>query len=183
MTFDQLAEIIRQPVEYPSKEHCPFMKLAVFGDRRTDLRSLRHNANVISISGVEGDYDGEQVPLSEAAALLRAAGVKAILYTSPSHRPEAPRWRVLVPLSRPASPDARRALARVNGVLGGILSKESFTLSQSYYYGRVAGRDSYRGCNCATVRAALAAATGLLRRRRAARRRNGPLERTGLRGD
>ena len=33
-----------------------------------------------------------------------------------------------------------RFLARVNGVLGGVLAGESFTLSQSYYFGGIEGK-------------------------------------------
>jgi putative DNA primase/helicase len=35
-------------------------------------------------------------------------------------------------------------VARVNGVLGGVLAPESFTLSQSYYYGSVGGNPAHR---------------------------------------
>src|SRR6478672_6876315 len=97
LSFEGLAEMIEHPPEYPSKRACPFIKLADFGNERSPGGSLRHDANVVSITGVEGDYDGEQVTLAEAAALLRAAGIKAILYTSPSHTAERPRWRILAP--------------------------------------------------------------------------------------
>src|SRR5205085_10983459 len=58
----------------------------------------------------------------------------------PSHRPEAPRCRVLAPLSKPCTP-AERAhhVDLLNGALGGILATESWTLSQVFYFGRVAG--------------------------------------------
>lgn len=123
-----------------SKESCPWVKLARFGEQRTAKGSLRHDENVQEIYGIEGDYDGEQVQPEQAVALLEAAQIRAVVYTSPSHTPDKPRWRVLCPLSTPHAPHQRYAfLARVNGALGGILSPESFTLSQSYYFGRVAG--------------------------------------------
>lgn len=124
------------------KSSLPLMKLAQFGDVPTLKGSLRNNANVIAIDGVEGDYDGGRVSISDGAAKLRAAGVAAVLYTSPSHTDAQPRWRVLCPLSKASLPDDREALcARLNGVLGGLLSGESFTLSQSYYFGRVDGSE------------------------------------------
>lgn len=124
-----------------SKAELRLLKLATTGDQRTAKRSLRHNANVLAINGVEGDYDGGRMSIDEAAKRLRKAGLAALLYTSPSHRPDAPRWRVLCPTSRPLPPAERAQLtARVNGALGGVLAGESFTLSQSYYYGRVEGQ-------------------------------------------
>lgn len=123
-----------------SKSDLPWIKLATFGDDRSEKNCLRHNGNVMAISGIEGDYDAEEVTPQQAADRLKAAGVAALIYTTASHTPEAPRWRVLVPLSRDHAPSEREALcARLNGVLDGILTKESFTLSQAYYYGSVAG--------------------------------------------
>ncbi len=124
-----------------SKSELPLLKLARTGDQRTAKGSLRSNANMLTIEGVEGDYDGECMSVADAAKQLRKAGIAALIYTSPSHRPGKPRWRVLCPTSRPLPPAERESLiARVNGVLGGELSPESFTLSQSFYYGSVEGQ-------------------------------------------
>ena len=122
-----------------SKATLPWLKLATFGDLRTaDGNSLRHNANVVTISGAEGDYDGETTSFAEAVDTLRTAGVMAIVYTSPSHTEDAPRWRVATPFSVEYPPDRRDAfMARLNGLFSGIFSPESWTLSQSYYYGSV----------------------------------------------
>jgi hypothetical protein len=119
-----------------SKTTLPWLKLARFGDHRTDANSLRHNANVLTITGIEADYDGERVPFDDGRAILRKAGVAAIVYTSPSHTEDAPRWRVLLSAECPA---ARRDafMARLNGLFSGIFSNESWTLSQSYYYSSV----------------------------------------------
>jgi len=126
------------------KNMLPWLKLAAFGDVKTKLGSLRHDANLLEISGVEADYDGEQLTLDRAATILRSADLAAILYTSPSHTEDAPRWRVLCPLSAPVAPDDRAALlARVNGLFVGALSRESFTRSQAYYYGRVFGNNAH----------------------------------------
>jgi hypothetical protein len=119
----------------------PWIKLAVFGDRRSGLNCLRHNANVLGITGVEGDYDGEKVSFAVAVRILRASKVAALLYTSPSHTAKAPHWRVLAPTSIRLPPERRTPLlARINGLFGGsIFAPESFTLSQSYYFGAVRG--------------------------------------------
>src|SRR5262245_27759743 len=130
----------------PTKKGLPWFKLARFGDKRNDKSgSLRHDANVLAISGVEGDYDGEEVSIDQAVAILNGAGVWGIICTSPSHKKDAPRWRVICPTSEELPPTERaKLLARVNGLLGGILAGESFTLSQSYYYGRVGNNPDHR---------------------------------------
>src|SRR4051794_10771835 len=98
-TWQQLVEYLTTPKTYPSKGVCPWIKLARFGEIRSAHNSLRHNANVVAITGIEGDYDAGQVTLADAATMLADAGVVAVFYTSPSHTPERPRWRVLCPLS------------------------------------------------------------------------------------
>lgn len=136
----QLAEIVDRRRE-DIKARLPWIKLATFGDERTGKACLRHGKNMREISGIEGDYDGknvEFVTLSEGVARLRAAGVAALIYASPSHTAASPRWRVLAPLSRNHTPAERAALcARLNGALGGALEDESFTMAQAYYFGRL----------------------------------------------
>jgi hypothetical protein len=123
-----------------AKGQLPLLKLARFGDIPTPKGTLRNNANVLAVDGIEGDYDGEVIGIAEAAALLKAADIAAVLYSSPSHTPNKPRWRVLCPLSTTAAPEERERLcARLNSALGGLLSGETFTLSQSYYFGLVDG--------------------------------------------
>lgn len=141
-TPQELLEYIRSAGPFARKDLCPWVKLATFGNLRSSKNSLRNNANVMTITGVEGDYDAEVIQPEQAVEMLECAHVKAIIYTSPSHTDQKPRWRVLAPLSKEHSPSTRSALlARINGVLGGVLASESFTLSQSYYFGRVEGVD------------------------------------------
>lgn len=138
--IDDLADRLREPKTYPSKAACKLLKLAIFGEQRTEKGCLRHDPNVLEIFGVEGDYDGGEVSLADAQMLLSESNITGILYTSPSHTPAKPRWRVLAPLSRPYPPSERaRFVAQLNGCLKGILAPESFNLSQSYYCGRVEG--------------------------------------------
>ena len=122
------------------KEALPLLKLGTFGNVATIKGSLRSNNNLQSVTGIEGDYDGEKVSIEQAAELLEAAGIAAAFYSSPSHTRARPRWRVMCSLSAPVSAAEREALcARLNGALGGLLSRESFTASQSYYFGAVEG--------------------------------------------
>lgn len=120
------------------KSGLPLLKLAQFGGIKTPKGSLRHDGNVLAIEGVEGDHDAGTMPVADAAEMLRAEGVAALIYTTPSHTLERPRWRVLCPTSAPMAPtDRERLCACLNGILGGVLAGESFTLSQSYYFGSV----------------------------------------------
>jgi predicted P-loop ATPase len=123
-----------------TKEKLPSLKLARFGDNKTDKGCLRHDANVAAISGVEVDYDGEAISLERAADDLQKSGVTALVYTSPSHTPEKPRWRVICPTSEELHPSQRHQLvSRLNGVLvgGGVLDPGSWGLSKDYYFGSV----------------------------------------------
>jgi P4 family phage/plasmid primase-like protien len=124
-----------------SKELLPFFKLGKFGKAKSDNGCLRTNANLTTITGLEADYDAGKMTPQEARDKLANAGVAALVYTTPSHTPKKPRWRVFCPFSGPLPPAAREEhMANLNGVLGGVLAGESFTLSQTYYAGNVEGR-------------------------------------------
>ncbi|WP_162561655.1 AAA family ATPase [Yoonia vestfoldensis] len=109
----------------------PLVKLGTFtGGRKAEHLHTRH--------GIEIDYDAGEVQPAEAAARLRAANVAAVVVTSSSHAPDAPRWRVLVPTSAPISVAESAVLVeRVNGALGGIAGRESFDPARCYFYGSV----------------------------------------------
>jgi AAA domain len=142
LTLNELEKHLVNAGPYASKQQCPLFKLAKFGDIRTDKNSLRHNENVLSISGIECDYDGKKISIDEAHRLLKSAGVKALLYTSPSHTVAQPRWRLVCPLSNETKPSYRSIFVSwVNGVFAGVLAGESFTLSQAFYFGRVSGAE------------------------------------------
>ena len=102
--------------------------------------SLRHDANVQTVTGIAGDYDAESQPFDDAVSRLDAADVSFIAYTSPSHTAAKPRWRVVLPLSKEYPPAERARYTNwLNGILGGTLSRESWPISQSFYYGGVNG--------------------------------------------
>jgi hypothetical protein len=144
ISLAQLRELIRGE-SADTKDDLPWLKLATFGDKRSDQGSLRHDANVISISGIEADYDDEVISFDEAAKIIEAARLYALLYTSPSHTGDKPRWRVLCPTSRDLPPEERvKLLARLNGIFDDVFAPESFTLSQSYYYGSVKRNAAHR---------------------------------------
>jgi hypothetical protein len=142
--LNDLAEIIRRQ-SGSAKSRLPLLKLARFGDQLSVKGCLRHDSNVVAITGIEGDYDGEGITFDTAVETVSKANLQAVVYTSPSHAPEKPRWRVLAPTSRELPPAEReRLVARVNGMFGGALGGESFTLSQAYYFGSVNGNAAHR---------------------------------------
>lgn len=152
LTLDELVTLIRKATA-ATKSAAPWLKLARFGDQRSDKDSLRHDANVLTISGIEADYDKGVMGFYKAVEIARDARLRSVLYTSASHRPEAARWRILCPTSIELPPSERpRLMARLHGLYaaampGGscdVFAAESWTLSQSYYYGRVARSPHYR---------------------------------------
>jgi hypothetical protein len=152
--IDNLAGLIARTTAR-NKNDLPWIKLARFSGipnpkaANPDFASLRYDAAVVEIHGVEGDYDGGKLPMAIAAA--RLAEIECLIYNTPSSMLEAPRWRVLAPTSKPWPPATRAGfLARINGRLGGVLAGESFVLSQSYYFGGLVDRPAEvivnRGC-------------------------------------
>src|SRR5262245_31840046 len=140
LDIDMLADRIRKEGA-PTKGELPLLMMARLGGQRTPAGSLRNDANVISISGAAGAYHRYQCPVLEAVDRLTTAGIRAIVYTSPSYTPSKPRWRALCPYSRELLPtEHARMTSRLNGILGGDLARESWTLSQSYFYGGCNGR-------------------------------------------
>ena len=144
VSLADLAERIRATTG-PDKASLPWLKLARFGTAKTANGSLRHDANLIAVTGIEADYDGAQMDVDAARDLLDQQGVASVLYTSPSHTEDAPRWRVLCPLSEPMPPGRRSPLlGRLNGLFRGAFARESWTLSQAYYFGSVRNNPSHR---------------------------------------
>lgn len=140
VTWGEIFQRAAAPEIYAEKKQLPLIKLSTFGDVRTNRGSLRHDGNLLSVSGVEGDYDAGILTPGDAVRLLDVAGIYALVYTTPSHLPWAPRWRVLAPLSVECGPWERAEyVGRINAALGGVLAGESFTLSQTYYWGAVTG--------------------------------------------
>jgi putative DNA primase/helicase len=143
LPLEQLAAKI-QLATAPSKAELSLLKMGRFGKSASAKGSLRHDDNLLACTGVEADYDAERIPFAEACERLRKAGgvgVLAIVYTTASHTPERPRWRVLAPFSQELAPAGRaHMVGRLNGLFGGGLGVESWTLSQAFFYGGVIPR-------------------------------------------
>ena len=152
-TLPQLAHDI-QITAAKHKSELPYLKMAIFGDKRTPKGNcLRHDVNVQWLSGCEADYDASEIGFEEAVRRLQEHGIRALIYTTPSYTAENPRWRILCPFSRvhEGSRNELRKLRtevldRLNGIFadGGGFARESWTLSQSYYYGNVDTKPAVR---------------------------------------
>jgi hypothetical protein len=140
LTLDELCDFVLSKKKR-TKHRLPLIKLASFGETRNENDCLRYDANVTMVSGVELDYDREKIPFDDFSAKLRATGLHAALYTSPSCTPTRPRIRIILPLKNPLPREHlyRRAAfaSRIDGLFGGnVFGSESWTLSQTYYVGR-----------------------------------------------
>lgn len=126
-----------------SKEELWWLKLARFGDKPNEKGYLRHNDNLIECEGLEADYDGKKMSFDEAVSIAEKGDLACLIYTSPSHTPDEPKWRILAPYSEALDPVQRdHLMGRLNGLYGGIFDPASWTLSQSYYYGFVDGNQA-----------------------------------------
>ena len=146
VTPEELADGIAR-TSAPTKAKLPLLKLGTFGDKPSPTGSgcLRYNANLSRVSGVELDYDGEEIGFDDALWRLRRIERLAIIYTSRSHLPLAPRWRVLLPFGNSECVETRKPTAeQVQWELGVEFARESFIDSQAFYYGRVAGDPHFR---------------------------------------
>lgn len=139
-TISGMVDWLKQLPEYSTKADCPLISMNRFSDKRTDKKSLRHNANIIEATGAIGDYDAGKMSPADAAALIAFYGIEAIIVTTPSHGLKGNRWRVITPFAIHRSLEERHdLLGRLNTLLGGILAGESFTASQAFYVGHVSG--------------------------------------------
>lgn len=97
LTWDALVEGLSAPLEADvPKGELPMWSLADYRDGR------RGTANVLSVAAL--GFDVDEPPIPDAAALRAAlAPYRAHAHTSSSSTTTAPRWRVVVALSRPVT--------------------------------------------------------------------------------
>ena len=84
VSLRELTQIIEK-MRGETKEALPLIKAALFGDERSRNGSLRTNANISEITGVECDYDGGVISPDEAREILERASITSLIYTTPSH--------------------------------------------------------------------------------------------------
>ena len=96
------------------KASLPLLQLKTFGTQRTGKNCLRHDANVISFCGVEGDADDGRLSFAAAVERVQQAGIRALVYTSPSWVKDIKeKWRVLFPLAQDYPPEQRTGIRRM----------------------------------------------------------------------
>ena len=78
-TLPEIASNIRDTTAR-EKALLPWIKLATFGEVATDKGSLRHDANVLEITGIEADYDGGEMELEAARDRLVKQGLSSLLH-------------------------------------------------------------------------------------------------------
>ena len=127
-----VARLIQNVPAYPDKGSQPLLKMGIFeGDSRGAGHSL------VSISGIEIDYDAGEVTAHIAATLLRQAGIECVVCSTYTSSADCPKWRVFAPTSRELPASLRQHLvSAVDGVLGNIVARESYTPKQTFFYGR-----------------------------------------------
>jgi hypothetical protein len=69
-TPEELAELILGVVR-PCKADLPQVKLGLFGGDPSASGSYRYDANLQTITGIEADYDGEEVSFESAVEIVR----------------------------------------------------------------------------------------------------------------
>jgi hypothetical protein len=121
-----------------------------FGERRTSKNALRSDRNVLECVWVIGEYDAGRTPMRAAVDAIAAANLCALVATTFSYRPEAPRYRIIAPLAEIllrnmpnrlglTLDDYGMLVSRLAGVMPDGLAVESWTLSQGWYLGGRAG--------------------------------------------
>jgi putative DNA primase/helicase len=131
--------------EAEAKERLPLMSGCAFGARLSDRGSLRFSDNVQSIRTVVVEHDGGTVPFTALKARLEMVGVTSLAFTTWRHTEVAPRWRVLLPLSKGYRPEEHiRFVEEANDLLDGVLATESRTLSQGWYLGHQKGAADFQ---------------------------------------
>jgi hypothetical protein len=150
MTLQEYAAVILAATA-ATKEQLEWMKFGLFSNKKTPKGSLRHDANMTGITGIEVDLDRETLGFDEVVDIIEKAGLEALIYTSPSHllNGHGPRLRVLCPTSKQLKPAARdHLICRAAGLFRDgpetLISGESYTRSQSYYFGRVGNNPEHR---------------------------------------
>lgn len=144
-TWADVVHAIQNAPIYPRKEDCPLISGAHFGAIRSKRGSLRHTDNVTHLTALVGDYDAGKSTMLEAAQCLQRLGIRAVLYSTARHTQEAPRFRIVVALSKPVTVEVYgEMMSKLNGALGGteaqsFLAAESWTAAQAFYLGRVNG--------------------------------------------
>jgi hypothetical protein len=138
------------PPKARTKHHALLVKGGLFPDNsRANIKDDEGNVigqrEPLNCTFLQGDIDGRSGQLSAEEAVARAEqhGLKVIVHNSASHTPEAPRLRVVAPMSKPITDKAEhhRLMSVLNGAMGGVVDSESWDWSRGYFTARVEMRE------------------------------------------
>lgn len=106
--------------------------------------AYRHSDNFVARHAITFDFDKVELD-TETRVKAAWKDLAYVLYTTYSHTDEKPRFRVVMPLSRPAAYDEYQALTRKVAEDIGIelVARESFTPSQMMYSPTCCAQDNW----------------------------------------
>ena len=81
MDFAEIERVIRAVPPVTEKDALALLKMARFGDKRSAKNALRHDDNVLEVTGIIAEYDGEWVPMS--AERTRSAPLASLRCCTP----------------------------------------------------------------------------------------------------
>lgn len=93
--------------------------------------ATRAAANVVSVSAFVGDFDDGTVTEDVLREMLGTCAFYAV--TTFSHSPACPKWRVIVPYSRPVTPDEHKRVFEYFGQLLPALDRSTSDPSRLFY--------------------------------------------------
>lgn len=130
--WSDICLMLQDAATYPDKASQPLIKLGTF-----DNASRGAGHSLATVSGVEIDYDAGEVTATSAAKLLRQAGIESVVCSTYTATPTCQKWRVFCPTSRELPAELRHYLvSALDGVLGNIAARESYTPKQTFFFGR-----------------------------------------------
>ena len=145
--WPELVAFIKSSPTYTHKSALPLVSFCRFSGQPNDTGCLRHADAVQEVTALEIDYDRGEISVDQARERLQDAGLASVIYSTPRcHETDDRgvqlgwRWRAILPLTSPVPPDMRaRLIGHLNYIFESKLARESFTLSQTFYVGRVHG--------------------------------------------
>lgn len=134
LTLKTLAGVLTRCVERTEKKG-PMINFARFGQVRNDKEHLRHDGNVLGLSGLVVDIDCKQsTPMTKDEIQWRLGDLFYIAHTTHSSTPKHPRWHVFIPFAAEVDQDHYRAgFENINRRLGQKLDNVSKGASTPYF--------------------------------------------------
>lgn len=136
--FEEFLEEILDPRNTrTNKRDCPLFQCVIMSPGTSrGTSSIRYHTALV------GDYDEGEIPMGRARDILEAYQIQAFFYESYSSTEDHPKWRMVLPLATPVTPEEMRVgLAKINQLLLGVFSAESFVSAQAYFYGWKTGKE------------------------------------------